>query len=131
MKGNYREDMARLMQKLIIMNDVAQLSVKMDSTAKSQALHHHETHEGGGSTAWKTGVDGNLVASGVTQSGDSFDYSDGFSAHSRGDSKGLTASAQLEILDLLEAWEEPELQASVEEVRIECSCIDKVLKASH
>ena len=115
------------MQKLIIMNDVAQLSVKMDSTAQSQPLQRHETQEGQGTTTWKTGVDGNLLASGVTQGGDSFDYSDGFSAHSRGDSKSLTATAQLEILDLLEAWEEPELQGSVEEVRIECSCIDQVV----
>lgn len=128
--GNYRGDMARLMQKLIIMNDVAQLSVKMDSTVMSQSLHHPETQEGGRTTTWNNGVDGNLLGSGMTQ-GDSFDYSDGFSAHSRGDSKSLTATAQVEILELLEAWEEPELQGSVEEVRNTCSSIDQVQVTSH
>jgi hypothetical protein len=130
--GNYREDMARLMQKLIIMNDVAQLSVKLhsQSTAKAPDLQRPESHQDGGTTTWGATVDSDLLESGVTQ-GDSFDYSDGFSAHSRGDSKNFTATAQLEILELLEAWEEPELQGSVEEVRRLPSCNDQGQLASN
>ena len=46
---------------------------------------------------------------------DSFDYSDAMSTHSK-ETKKFTHSAKMDIMELLEEWEEPELQESNEEV---------------
>lgn len=45
---------------------------------------------------------------------DSFDYSDAISSKSR-EAKGFTSSAHVDMMDLLEEWEEPELRASVDD----------------
>lgn len=45
---------------------------------------------------------------------DSFDYSDAVSSKSH-EAKGFSSSAHMDLMDLLEEWEEPELQGGVDD----------------
>ncbi len=106
------------MQKLIILNDVSHLSMKLDAEAQGPASVRQKGIDDRRTQEWGLAVDVDLLAGSGTQ-GDSFDYSDGFSAYSRAETKKFTGTAQIEMLELLEEWEEPELQGRDEEVRKE------------
>lgn len=107
--------MARLIQKIIILSEVSHLAVQIDSKAQHPSSRRHKAIDDGRTKEWGMAVDVNLLASSGTQ-GDSFDYSDGFSGYSRSETKKFTATAQMEMMELLEEWEEPELQGTDDEV---------------
>lgn len=102
------------------MSEVSQLSAriatkyqhKVDEFGHSQA--EYNTRRKSISKGLEIAVD----VLGNVQQGGSFDYSDAQSAQSTDRRKNLVASEKLEIMELLEEWEEPELQTREEEVRM-------------
>jgi hypothetical protein len=122
---NYRDDLGRLMRKLILMSELAHCSLQMGD--KHSERNSKFSPSGGvyvgnyESTTLDMGLAHGLEGLGsVQQVGDSFDYSDAQSANSK-ETGRLAASEKLEIIELLEEWEEPELKATEEEVRTPAS----------
>ena len=116
---NYREELGLLMRKLVLMCELSHLSVRINdktdqknsrlwSTGPDPPIENQEGSPEGGSAA---GDD----ASGSGQQMDSFDYSDGQSVHSK-DTRKFFMSEKLAIMEMLLAWEEPEVQTSEENV---------------
>lgn len=106
--------MARLMKKLILLNDVSQLALQLDASIH-HTFSHFELFEGSRYKELGLAIDVEMLASNNADKADSFDYSDAFSVQSR-EKKKFTATAHIEIMELLEEWEEPELQGGDEEV---------------
>lgn len=116
---NYREDLGRLMRKLILMCEVSHLSLRVPDRNGQKikkfwpaGVDYPVNHE---PISLELGLAPRDDGSDSAQQMDSFDYSDAQSAHSR-DTRRLFASERLEIMELLEEWEEPELQSGEEEV---------------
>jgi hypothetical protein len=105
------------MKKLILLNDVSSLSMQFHVNAQDAVFPHFDHLGESRSKHAGLGVDVSMLASSNMNSNraDSFDYSDMLSTQSRGKHM-FTASVQLEIMELLEEWEEPELQGVDEEV---------------
>ena len=110
-------DMSRLMKKLIVLNDVSLLAVRLNRPKDDLVLGHmRDALNSEIPPGFEMHVDAAMLAS-ETNQGDSFDYSDAMSSHPKDRSSSYTASAHMEIMELLEEWEEPELQGDDEEVR--------------
>lgn len=108
--GNYRSDMAHVMRKLILLNDLSILSLRRGSTRQSERKASQQLS--GRQNGLSFALDVAILAG--SDPADSFDYSDALSSKSY-DAKGFTASAHMEMMDMLEEWEEPELQGGVDD----------------
>lgn len=107
---SYRKDLALLMRKLTLMCEVSQWSVRTNE--KNGAKKSQVASASGDFTVNHRPISQDLgfvpdddVSKGGQQM-DSFDYSDAQSAHSK-ETRKLFASEKMEIIDLLDAWEEP------------------------
>jgi hypothetical protein len=116
---NYREDLGRLMRKLILMCEVSHLSLRVPAKNVQKinkflppGVDYAVNHE---PISLELGLAPHDDVSDSAEQMDSFDYSDAQSAHSK-DTRRLFVSERLEILELLEEWEEPELQPGEEDV---------------
>ena len=102
------------------MSEVSQLSARIVTKYKRK-VDELEQKQAGYNTRRKSiskGLEIAVDVLGNVQQGGSFDYSDAQSAQSKDRRKNMVASEKLEIMELLEEWEEPELQTREEEVRV-------------
>jgi hypothetical protein len=119
------------MKKLILLNDVSHLPMQFEANTQDAEFRHFDQFEEGRSKELGLGVDVSMLASNTnTNQADSFDYSDVLSTQTR-EKKKFTPAAHLEIMELLEEWEEPELQGGDEEVSKRIHTKEQTVHSSH
>jgi hypothetical protein len=117
---NYRADLAKLMKNLILLTEVAYLSTRLQTDSKKRLVHRL------GSLDELYGQEAGLANEQADiDTNDSFDYSEApvsvdskeaLGKNSIKFSSSSSGSMRLDISEMLEQWEEPELQEIDQEV---------------
>jgi hypothetical protein len=116
---NYRDDLARLMRKLILLSEVAQLSTRLSS---SESARNIVDRSGAYEAVFSKEYD--VESEAVPETSGSFDYSEAPESvtpgkgYDRERESHFRSSEQIAIANLLDEWEEPELQGYQGEVSV-------------
>jgi hypothetical protein len=110
---NYRDDLARLMKKLILLSEVAYLSTRVSSieSARLKIVDRIGAYEAVFSK------EHDVESEALPETSGSFDYSEAPESVTPGD-RHFRSSEQIAISNLLDEWEEPELQGYQGEVSV-------------